>query len=121
MGTGKLTTVINYTLGLPASQQMLKLINFNANTFNISPKQILVYSQKFLFTDSLYLLNHNNNEQFITKKQHTFTLNTRTTFLPMRQIQLYWLDSGSLNSNLADGEPTLFQSKAVALYGTDYL
>ena len=45
MGTGTLTTVINYTLGLPASQQMLKLINFNANSFNISPKQILVYSK----------------------------------------------------------------------------
>ena len=41
------------------------------------------------------------------EKQHNFTLNMRTTFLSIRQIQLDWLDSGSLNANLADGAPNL--------------
>ena len=95
-------------------------MTFNADTLNISTKQILVYSQEFLFTDSLYFsreVNHNKNEQFITKEQHNFNLNKCTTFLPIRQIQLDWLDSGSLNTNLADGAPTLVQSKADALCG----
>ena len=30
----------------------------------------------------------------------------------------YWLESGSLNANLADGAPTRGQLKAAALYGT---
>ena len=62
-------------------------MTFNANTFNIT-----------------------------TKEQHNFTLIMLTTFLIIRQVQLYWLDSGSLNSNLADCAPTLAQSKAAALY-----
>ena len=67
----------------------------------------------------LRVLNYNNNnEQFITKKQHNFTLNARTIFLPIQQIQLDWLDSGSLNAYLANGAPTLTLSKAAALYGT---
>ena len=38
MGTGTLTTVINYTLGLPALQEILKLITFNAYSIYLRNK-----------------------------------------------------------------------------------
>ena len=54
----------------------------------------------------------------LSSKNNNFTLNTRKIFLPIRQIQIDAFNSGTLKTNMADGAPTLAQSKAAALYGT---
>ena len=116
MGTGTLTTVINYLhhkrcWNWLSSTRTHWIYLRNKFWFTRKSACSLIACISLVMSSVWALFNINNNEQFIIRK-HTILLNMRTTFLPIRQIQLDWLDSGSLNANLADGPPTLAQSKA---------